>query len=98
MSLMNSKKWEQAKTGYLFLAFPLLIFGVFTIFPMVFALLISFYDWNLLIPDKVFIGLANYIELFQDEVFLIAIKNTTIYALGVVPVQTILSLFLAIRA
>ena len=62
---------------------------------MVFALVISFYDWNLLIPDKVFIGFGNYIELFQDPVFLKAIKNTIIYALGVVPVQTILSLFLA---
>ena len=106
----QSKKWAQAKTGYLFLAFPLVIFGIFTIFPMVFplvifgiftifpmvfAFMISLYDWNLLIPDKPFIGLGNYVELFQDEVFLIAIKNTIIYALGVVPVQTILSLFLA---
>ena len=61
---------------------------------MVFAFAISLYDWNLLIPDKPFVGLANYIELFQDEVFLIAIKNTVIYAMGVVPVQTILALFL----
>ena len=95
MSGLKSKKWAQARTGYLFLLFPLIIFGAFTIFPMVFAFVISLYDWNLLIPDKPFVGLANYIELFQDEVFLIAIKNTIIYAAGVVPVQTILALFLA---
>ena len=80
MSGPKSKKWAQARTGYLFLLLPLLIFGVFTIFPMVFAFMISLYDWNLLIPDKPFVGLGNYIELFQDEVFLIAIKNTIIYA------------------
>ncbi len=90
-----SDRQKQTRSGYLFLIFPIIIFGIFTIFPMFFALFISFYDWNLLIPDKPFVGLANYIELFQDEVFLIATKNTIIYALGVVPVQTILSLFLA---
>ena len=81
--------------GFLFIAFPLAILGVFTFFPILFAFIISFYDWNLLIPDKPFVGLGNYIELFQDDVFLIAVKNTIIYTIGVVPVQTLLALFLA---
>ena len=62
---------EQARTAYLFIGFPLLLFAVFTFFPILFAFIISFYDWNLLIPDRPFIGLANYFELFQDRVFLI---------------------------
>lgn len=86
---------EQARTAYLFIGFPLLLFAVFTFFPILFAFIISFYDWNLLIPDRPFIGLANYFELFQDRVFLIAIKNTIVYTLGVVPVQTLLALVLA---
>ena len=86
---------EQARTAYLFIGFPLLLFAVFTFFPILFAFIISFYDWNLLIPDRPFIGLANYFELFQDRVFLIAIKNTVVYTLGVVPVQTLLALVLA---
>lgn len=86
---------EQARTAYLFIGFPLLLFAVFTFFPILFAFIISFYDWNLLIPDRPFIGLVNYFELFQDRVFLIAIKNTIVYTLGVVPVQTLLALVLA---
>lgn len=95
MSVFSSKRREQARTAYLFIGFPLLLFGVFTFIPILFAFFISFYDWNLLIPEKTFVGLGNYIELFQDEVFLIAIKNTVVYTVGVVPIQTFLSLFLA---
>lgn len=92
---LTTRQKEQARTAYLFIGFPLLLFSVFTFFPIIFAFIISFYDWNLLIPDKPFIGLANYIELFQDRVFLIAIKNTIVYTLGVVPIQTFLALVLA---
>ena len=86
---------EQARMAYLFLGFPLLLFSIFTFFPILFAFFISFYDWNLLIPDRPFVGLGNYLELFQDRVFLIAIKNTVVYTIGVVPLQTLLALVLA---
>ena len=89
------KKWEQATWAYVFLIIPLALFGVFILFPIGFAMLISFFDWNLLVPEKPFIGLGNYKELFQDKVFLISIKNTVLYAIGVVPAQTFLALFLA---
>ncbi|WP_422859677.1 carbohydrate ABC transporter permease [Flagellimonas sp. S174] len=91
----KSRKKEQLFWGYLFLGFPLLLLTVFVFFPIGFAFVVSFYDWNLLIPDKPFVGLGNYFELFQDKVFIKAIKNTIIYTMGVVPVQTLLSLFLA---
>ena len=94
MKFSTSKK-EQKFWAYLFLAFPLLLMSVFVFFPIGFAFVVSFYDWNLLIPDKPFVGLGNYIELFKDEVFVKAVKNTILYTMGVVPVQTILSLFLA---
>lgn len=91
----SPKQKEQARTAWLFIGFPLLIFSIFTFFPILFAFFISFFDWNLLIPDRPFVGLGNYIELFQDKVFLISIKNTLVYTIGVVPIQTFLSLFLA---
>ena len=92
---LTAKQKDQAKTAYLFIGFPLLLFSIFTFFPILFAFFISFYDWNLLIPDKPFVGLGNYFELFQDRVFLIAIKNTVVYTIGVVPIQTLLALVLA---
>ena len=92
----KTPKYEQRFWAYTFLAFPLLLLSVFVFFPIGFAFVVSFYDWNLLIPDKPFVGLGNYIELFQDEVFVKAVNNTIIYTIGVVPVQTFLSLFLAL--
>ena len=71
----KSRKKEQFFWGYLFLAFPLLLLTVFVFFPIGFAFVVSFFDWNMLIPDKPFVGLGNYIELFQDPVFIKAIKK-----------------------
>ncbi|MEL6256693.1 MAG: sugar ABC transporter permease [Bacteroidota bacterium] len=91
----SSVKQEQQVWAMIFLFAPLLLLGIFVFFPIVFAFVVSFYDWNLLIPDKPFVGLANYSELFKDEVFIISIKNTIIYTIGVVPTQTFAALFLA---
>lgn len=92
---LSAKQKDQARTAYLFIAFPVVLFSIFTLLPILFAFVISFFDWNLLIPDRPFVGLANYVELFQDRVFLISIKNTVVYTLGVVPLQTLLALVLA---
>lgn len=94
MKFKNSKS-EQRFWAWVFLTVPMLLLGIFVFFPIVFAFVVSFYDWNLLIPDKPFVGLANYVEVFNDEVFLISIKNTIIYTIGVVPTQTFAALFLA---
>ena len=91
----KSKRWQQMKTAYTFIGFPVILFTVFTFIPIIFAFIISFFDWNLLIPEKTFVGLGNYFEVFQDEVFLIAVRNTALYTIIVVPIQTLLSLFLA---
>ena len=39
------------------------------------------------------IGLQNFINIFKDDLFLISLKNTTFYTIGVVPVGIILALF-----
>ena len=94
MNFKNSRR-EQTFWAYLFLLLPMLLLGVFVFFPILFAFIVSFFDWNLLLPDKPFVGLANYIEVFNDPVFVKAFKNTVIYTIGVVPTQTMLSLILA---
>lgn len=95
MNFLKKDSAQQALAGYTFLFFPLIVFIAFMLLPIIFIFAISFFDWNLLIPEKPFIGFDNYVELTEDDIFLISIKNTTLYALGVVPVQTLLALFLA---
>ena len=94
MKFKNTKQ-EQTFWAFVFLIVPLVLLSIFVFFPIVFAFIVSFYDWNLLLPDKPFIGLANYIEVLQDPIFRKAVKNTVVYTLGVVPTQTLLALFLA---
>ena len=82
--------------GYTFLSLPILLKGIFVFFPIFYAFVLSFYDWELLVPDKPWVGLANYVELLRDPIFWIAVKNTIVYTAGVVPVQTFIALLLAV--
>ena len=82
--------------GYVFLSIPLLINGLFSFYPIIYSFVLSWFDWNLLMPQKFFIGIDNFRELFSDRVFLISIANTLIYTAGVVPLQTIVALLMAI--
>lgn len=91
----KSSKREQSFWAFVFLIVPMLLLSIFIFFPIVFAFIVSFFDWNLLLPDKPFVGLSNYVEVLKDPVFKKAVKNTIVYTIGVVPTQTLLSLFLA---
>jgi multiple sugar transport system permease protein len=94
---------QDAIAGWLFMTPVLVIFGVFVFLPILFALYFSLTDWNGISPPGAanFIGLANFNELLvqggvRQADFFKALKNTTYFALGVVPLQTALALLLAI--
>ena len=73
----------------------LLIFGWVRMFPIVETLRLSFFQWNLLSKNKPFVGLENFIELFQDDQFLTALTNTAIIAFGAMAVTIPASMVLA---
>ena len=74
---------------------PSLIFFLgFVIYPMVQCVFTSFFDATMNRED-IFVGFANYIELFQDKVFLGALKNTVIIVVVSVPVTCIFSLWVS---
>lgn len=94
---------EDAVAGLLFMTPAMIIFTVFLIIPIIFALYYSFTDWNGISPpsEANFIGVDNYENVLagggiRQSDFFKALKNTTYFALGVVPVQTILALLLAV--
>jgi multiple sugar transport system permease protein len=69
------------KVAYLFVAPYTLLFFLFTVLPVFIAIGLSFTSYNMLQPPK-WIGYQNYIRLFlSDDVFLIAVKNTFVFAL-----------------
>ena len=89
------KEMRKNYLGYVLLAPYYIIFLTFTVLPVIMSLVVSFTDFNMLQwPNFVF--LDNYISLFlHDEIFLIALKNTLMFAVVVGPGGYFLSLFLA---
>jgi ABC-type sugar transport system permease subunit len=74
---------------------PYLIFViVFVLFPVLFCLFLTFHKWNIIGPMH-FIGADNYARLFHDRLFWKAIGNTLKFLLLHIPLQLIVSLFLA---
>ncbi len=72
-------------------------FGLWFAFPVIYSLVMSFYEWNPLAEQTKFIGFANYLNAFtRDPVFWIALRNTLYYMIVTVPVGIILSLLVAL--
>lgn len=92
---IKNKKISEAITGYLFISPWLIIFTIFSIVSLAYAVYLSFTSYNLLKPPQLW-GLEGYLRVFDDDLFLKkALPNTFKYVLIVVPLQTILSLILA---
>jgi multiple sugar transport system permease protein len=85
------KNWS----AYLFLGPGLIHFAIFTLFAVGFAFYISFHDWNIIKPDKPFVGLENYLRLFGDPRFHRAVGNTLLFTVGV-PLNLISGLAVAL--
>lgn len=80
--------------GYAFMIPSLIFFLGFVIYPMVQCIITSLFDSTMNRAD-IFIGLKNYTELFKDQVFLGALKNTFIIVVVSVPVTCIFSLWVS---
>ena len=95
MSGITKGEAKRVFRGYLFLAPFLLFFVVFIVVPVLQSVVLSFTNYNML-QDAEFVGLQNYQLLFmEDDVFLIALKNTLVFGLIVGPLGYFLSFFFA---
>ncbi len=89
------KEMKRNYVGYLMLAPFYLLFVTFTITPVILSIFLGFTTFNMLEPP-VFVFLDNYIRLFlDDDIFLIAVKNTFIFAAITGPVSYLLSFLVA---
>jgi len=88
--------WDKISFMAVFLGVPLVIYAIFVVVPFVEAFVYSFTNWSGFSPKYGFVGLDNYIKIFNDDLFLKALGNN-ILLLVVVPLLTIiLSLALAV--
>ncbi|WP_278814736.1 carbohydrate ABC transporter permease [Bifidobacterium pullorum] len=79
---------------YLFVAPAFIVVFVFVVLAALNTFRLAFTDSTLLKPGK-FVGFQNFIDLFQDEYFLTALLNSSLYVVCVVPFMVILPLILA---
>ena len=90
--------WHMMKVNkgcYGLLAPFMILFLIFTVIPVVMSLPMGFTNFNMIQTPK-FIGLSNFYTLFlNDDVFLIAVRNTLIFAIFTGPFSYILSFFIA---
>ena len=89
------KEMKRNKTAYLMVGPFMLLFFIFTVLPVAFSIFLSFTEFNLLEWPKM-VGVDNYVRLFlDDEIFILACKNTLIFAAITGPVSYLLSFLIA---
>lgn len=92
---VSKKRMKQNLIAYSFILPNFIGFAVFTLFPMLFSMILTFLNWDGANPIT-FAGLSNFKRLFTDETFRIALFNTFYYTLTTVPITMVCALGLAV--
>ena len=88
--------WD-ARTAYLFILPAYIPFLIFVVYPLVDGLRLSFYEAGINKAKWKFVGFQNFIRLFTtDNVFQIALWNTLLFVIIVVPVTLVFTIFIAV--
>lgn len=89
------ERMRRALPAYLFILPGMLLFLIWTLYPLLYSLMMSFAEWNLIKPSR-FVGLENYARALSDPIFWVALRNTLFYTVVTVPGQMVLGLGIAL--
>ena len=90
---MNRKK-KEALQGFIYILPSFILIACFSIIPIFMSGYFSFTNYNVMNSPS-FAGLENYSKILKDTYVASAIKNTLIYVIITVPIQTMLALIFA---
>jgi sn-glycerol 3-phosphate transport system permease protein len=93
---MSRRTRRDALTFIAFVAPNFLLLAVFTFWPVLYSLYLSFFKWNMIAKRKTFLGLGNYRAMVADPVFWMVVRNTFVLAMGTVFVTLAIALALAV--
>ena len=84
--------------GWLFLLPEIIGILLLYLFPLIFSLVLSFSEWNLVggLSSIHFAGFDNFLKLFQDEKVIMALKNNFLFTIFTVPIGMFLAIILAV--
>ncbi|OXS53796.1 sugar ABC transporter permease [Cohnella sp. CIP 111063] len=93
----SSRVLHETAAGYAFIGPMFIGLLVFTIVPTILSAILSFSEWSFIAGiDKIkFVGFSNYAKLFDDDVFLLSMKNNLVLLIAV-PIQIVVSLLIAV--
>jgi putative chitobiose transport system permease protein len=94
--LVNRIYWQKLLVPYLFLLPALILLGLTVFYPALQAFYLSFTRYEDLGQQPEWVGLANFIRLWNDDVFWKTLVNTILYLVIVVPILVFIPLVLAI--
>lgn len=81
---------------YLMVAPAITVFVLFFIYPIFYMIFLSFHSWNFISPTKDFVGIQNFVELFQSSEFLQVILNSLLYTILTVSITLGIAILLAL--
>lgn len=100
MEQIQRKRRQAGTLGkyfYVFILPAFIVYLLFSIVPFLYTFYYSFTDYTDMNPINLsFVGLKNYIKVFNTPLMMTAIKNSVIYAIMLTSLQTILALPLAV--
>ena len=94
LSKRTARERKQAIIGAAYIAPSFILMAIFNVTPIFMSFFFSFTKYNMASAPE-WIGLDNYVRLFNNKVLTEALSNTLRYVLMTVPMQTALSLFIA---
>lgn len=72
-------KIKEKLTPHLLILPSIIAFALFMFWPLIRTVYLSFFSWNMVKPTKTFVGLSNYIEIFNDPLTYKIMGNTFLY-------------------
>ena len=92
----NMLRRGETVTGLLFVAPQIIGFAFFVLFPLAMVFVYSLHNKNLMFGTNIFAGLDNFKKLLTDQLFGMAMGNTVVFSLCLVPINLGLALLIAL--
>lgn len=89
----RNRKLQSQLWGYFFLLPEMIVILLFALYPILQGLSLSFFEYN--VAGSTWVGAQNFIAMWKDDVFWIALRNTTLYTILTVPGGLVVALILS---
>ena len=93
---VKKQSFRNSLIFWMFVLPALILFGVFTFYPMFYNLYYAVFESNVLTGQKYFVGLENYVRVFTDRIYRRVLLNTASFAGAMLFIRLPLSLLIAL--